>query len=58
MSTRVPGCTRGVRLKSKAPLGYASADKKGSMRYKRRRFNIRSAYLVRRSHKWRGGDAA
>ena len=55
ISTCVPGGARGVRLKSKAPLRYASADRQEFMRAGHRRFNVISACLMRLSHKWRGG---
>ena len=54
MSTRVTGGSRGVRLKPKAPLRYASANKQVFMRARIRRFNVSSACLMRRSYKWMG----
>ena len=54
MRTRVPGGSRGVQLKSIAPFRYASADWQGFVRAGRRRFNVSSNFLMRRSHKCRG----
>ena len=54
MSTRVTGGARGVRLKSKSLLRYASEDRRGFMQDRHRRFNVSSAYLMKLYHKWRG----
>ena len=43
-----------MRLKSNAPLRYASADRRGFMRSGHRRSNVSSTCLMRRSYKWRG----
>ena len=53
MSTSVPRGARGVQLKSKALLRYDYANMRWFIQDGRRRFNVSSACLMRRYHKWR-----
>ena len=53
MSTSVPRGARGVQLKSKALLRYDYANMRWFIQDGRRRFNVSSDCLMKRSHKWK-----